>query len=172
MYDETVVFKKYHRVSRWLEVSFQPIAWIEIQAHLVIYCSQAEDRYAQPVAGQGPVKMAKEEMFDLAGVGLDDALEFFLLGERYSIQCWNADVERGVVHKEVDSPIIGQGELLVQPGEPSFAIPAVMVAGFMGIEKEEASGLNILPRTNKNRFHQDHVPETSETFHSGHCGCL
>ncbi len=152
MYDETVVFKKYHRVSRLLEVSFQPIAWIEIQAHLVIYCSQAEDRYAQPVAGQGPVKMAKEEMFDLAGVGLDDALEFFLLGERYSIQCRNANLERRVVHKEVDSPIIGQGELLVQPGEPSFAIPAVMVAGFMGIEKQKTARRIINRRLNEAVF--------------------
>jgi len=149
MYDETVVFKKYHRVSRWLEVSFQPIAWIEIQAHLVIYCSQAEDRYAQPVAGQGPVKMAKEEMFDLAGVGLDDALEFFLLGERYSIQCWNADVERGVVHKEVDIAVISQRQLLLQPGKSSFTIPAVMVAGLMSVQEQKSPRRVINRRLNE-----------------------
>ena len=85
MYDETVVFKKYHCVSRWLKVSFQPLAWIAIQAHLVIYRSHAEYRYAQPVAGHGSVTEATAEVVDLAGVELDHALDCFFLGVAFAL---------------------------------------------------------------------------------------
>ncbi len=149
MDDEAVILKKHNCVSRWLKASFQSLCGLEIQPHLVIHRTQAGERYAQPMAGQWPVNMAEEKVLDLSGVRIDDALEFFLLSQRNSIQCWNSDVERRVMHKQVDAAIAGLGQLSLKPGESPIAVPAVMVAGLMGIQEQETTRRVIEHRLNE-----------------------
>ena len=149
MDNEAVILKKHNGVSRWLKASFQSLCGLEIQPHLVIHGTQAGERYAQPMAGQWPVKMAEEKVLDLGGVRVDDGLEFFLLSQRNSIQCWNSDVERRVMHKQIDAAIAGLGQLPLKPGESPIAVPAVMVAGLMGIQEQETSRRVIDHRLNE-----------------------
>ena len=128
MDDEAVILKKHNCVSRWLKASFQSLCGLEIQPHL---------------------NMAEEKVLDLSGVRIDDALEFFFLSQRNSIQCWNSDVERRVMHKQVDAAIAGLGQLSLKPGESPIAVPAVMVAGLMGIQEQETTRRVIEHRLNE-----------------------
>ena len=96
--------------------------------------------------------VAEKKMADAIAIRSDDLREGFFLYERNPIQCGDADIKRRVMHEKINLFLGGGCQLLLKPFKPGLTVPALMVAGLVGIKIDKAPCGQILNRLNKSVF--------------------
>ena len=99
--------------------------------------AQRGKRYAPPRAADRPVHVAEEDVTQVAPP-LDCPDEGLRIGEPDTVERRDADIERRMVHEDVNRPVIGLVELPREPIRPRRAEHAVVPARLNGIEQQHA----------------------------------
>ena len=88
-------------------------------------------------------------MVDLIAIRSDDLREGIFSCERNPIQCGDADIKRRMAHEKINLFFRGRCQLLLKPFNPGLTVPALMVAGLVGIKIDKPPCGQILNRLNK-----------------------
>lgn len=93
----------------------QVIVSLKIKVDLMVGASQGGEWNTVPTAAYWAMNMAKKEVLDIGKIfhGLMDSLGIFSKAD--FIQCWDADIKRGVMHKEINWLIFVEFQLRLQP---------------------------------------------------------
>ena len=89
----------------------QVIICLKIKLDLMVGASQGGEWNAVPTAADWAMNVTKKEVLDIGKIfyGLMDSLGIFSKAD--FIQCWDADIKRRVVHKEINRLIFVKFQL-------------------------------------------------------------
>ncbi len=112
---------------------------LEVRGNLVIGARQGRERDSAPASGHGPVHVTEKYVTDvcLSGQRLRERVGIV---ELHSIQARNTDVERRMVHENVNRSRAGLGQPLGQPATTPLTVDTCASSFVQGIEEEQPAG--------------------------------
>ena len=130
-----VVVQQHNPISRWFEVCGDPVRCAsQIKGNLMVQAAHAGIADAPPIAKNGAMHMAKEQMSDARLVGGDDIIERLGILQHDPVHRCDASLERWVMHEQ-DDGAVGLVKFAIQPGLARRAICACVGSGGFCIKK-------------------------------------
>jgi hypothetical protein len=111
------------RVGRWFEIAYVEVATLQVQEALVVGSPNRGKRNPTPAAGDGAMNMAKKDVAYIR-IAAKKIAKAVALHHGIAVEVLEADVERRMMHEDIDWPIHAAIEDILEPGRAISAIDA------------------------------------------------
>ena len=155
VHDDLVVVDKYDGVLGRLVDVVNLIAF-ELQPNLVIGPAQGRKRDTPPVTADRTMRVAEEQVPQIAATR-DDVGDCLLLGEPDPVDTGQVQIERRMMHEQVNRFVTEAVQGLSQPGLPGGAEDTTMGSRLDRVEQDEFAGAGIDHRLHESLFVGDRV---------------